>query len=138
MTGEIKFFRKRFIGGFNRQDVIDYITVISKEREKDKAIIAKAEQDARGYMAEIESLMRERDEAMRLAYEYRSEVLEEAKKTLVEIEASFKNLCTGFEEETAGICEQLETARNIVAILPSAIKKAAIRFNGLRDMMDKV
>jgi len=32
MTGEIMSFRKKFIGGFNRDDVATYITKITKER----------------------------------------------------------------------------------------------------------
>jgi len=32
MMGEKEFFRKRFFGGFNRQDVINYIAKIADER----------------------------------------------------------------------------------------------------------
>jgi len=137
MTGEIKYFRKRFIGGFNRQDVIDYIAVLAKENDNNRALKEKAEQDMSELVTEIASLKRERDEAKKLAGEYKSEVLEAAKKTLEEFEASFNSLSEGFEEESAGICEQLEAARNIIAILPSALKRTGERFGKLRAILEE-
>ncbi|MCL2151662.1 MAG: hypothetical protein FWH57_01690 [Oscillospiraceae bacterium] len=137
MTGEIKCFRKRFIGGFNRQDVIDYIAVLAKESDTNRALKEKAEQDMKGLVTEIASLKRERDEAKRLAGEYKSEVLEAAKKTLEEFEVSFNSLSEGFEKESASICEQLEAARNIIAILPSALKRTGERFGKLRAILEE-
>jgi len=49
MTGEVLYFRKRFIGGFNRDDVVAYISKISTERNE--AIAAKEE-----YQAKVEKL----------------------------------------------------------------------------------
>jgi len=45
MTGEVLYFRKRFIGGFNRDDVVAYISKISTERNE--ALAAKEEYQAR-------------------------------------------------------------------------------------------
>jgi hypothetical protein len=137
MTGEIKFFRKRFIGGFNRQDVIDYIAVLAQENEGNRVLKEKAEKAVQELVMEMVSLKRERDEAKRLAGEYKSEVLEAARRTLAEFEASFNSLSAGFEEESAGICEQLEAARSIIAILPSALKKTGERFGRLRAMLEE-
>jgi len=137
MTGEIKFFRKRFIGGFNRQDVIDYIADIAQERDKNLALREKAENESRELVATIVLLKRERDEARQLASEYKSEVISAAKKTLAEFEASFQKICVGFEEESAGICAQLESARSIIAILPDALKKAGERFSELRALLEE-
>jgi len=49
MTGEVLYFRKRFIGGFNRDDVVAYISKISTERNE--AIAEKEE-----YQAKVEKL----------------------------------------------------------------------------------
>jgi len=45
MTGEIVHFRKRFIGGFNRDDVTAYITKITKERNDSITAKEKAERE---------------------------------------------------------------------------------------------
>jgi len=137
MNGEIKFFRKRFIGGFNRKDVIDYIANVAQERDRNLALKEKAEQETRDLVNTIVALKRERDEARLQANGYKSEVLKAARKTLEEFEASFGNLCTGFEEESANICAQLEAARNIIAILPGALKKAGETFSGLRVLLEE-
>jgi len=137
MTGEIKFFRKRFIGGFNRQDVIDYITELAQERDKNLALREKAQQDVRALASIVASLKNERDEARRLANEYKAEVLDTARKTLAEFEGSFEKLCVGFEEESANICAQLEAARNIIAIVPGALKEAGSKFSQLRTLLDE-
>ena len=45
MAGEINFFRKRFLGGFDKQDVVDYIAEQADERNKLSAKIEKVESD---------------------------------------------------------------------------------------------
>jgi len=45
MTGEIVSFRKKFIGGFNRDDVTAYITKITKERNESLKAKDKAERE---------------------------------------------------------------------------------------------
>ena len=137
MTGEIKFFRKRFIGGFNRQDVVEYIAELARERDENLALKEKAEQKLQGFIAEMESLKKERDEALLLAAEYKSGVLDAAKKTLAEFEASFEKMCTGFEEETTGICTQLLAARSIIAVVPAALKDAGSMFRELKALLDE-
>jgi len=49
VAGEIIHFRKRFIGGFNRDDVVAYITKISNERNE-------ALEEKEEYQAKIEKL----------------------------------------------------------------------------------
>ena len=137
MTGEIKFFRKRFIGGFNRHDVVDYIADLARERDENLALREKTEQDIQALMAEIDSLKLERDEAKRLAAEYKSEVLNAARKTLSEFEVSFNKLCMGFNIESIGICEQLEAARSIIEMLPGTLKEAGSMFSGLKALLDE-
>jgi len=136
MTGEIKFFRKRFIGGFNRQDVIDYIAELAKERDKNLALKDKAQMEVQALTEMVAKLRFERDEVIRLANEYKSEVLDSARKTLAELEASFETLCAGFEQESTSICTQLETARSIIAILPSALKETGLQFSELKALLD--
>ena len=47
MKGEKEFFRKRFFGGFNRDDVIKYIAKIAQERNEAITAKEKAEKEAK-------------------------------------------------------------------------------------------
>ena len=62
MKGEKEFFRKRFFGGFNREDVIKYIAKIADERNEALAAKEKAEQDSRALADEVKKLRGEAGE----------------------------------------------------------------------------
>jgi len=59
MKGEKEFFRKRFFGGFNRNDVIKYIAKIAEERNAAIAAKEKAEKELRELTVEVEKLRKE-------------------------------------------------------------------------------
>ena len=59
MKGEKEFFRKRFFGGFNREDVIKYIAKIAEERNEAITAKEKAETDARALADEVKKLREE-------------------------------------------------------------------------------
>jgi len=59
MVGEKVFFRKRFFGGFNRDDVIKYIAKIAEERNEAVVAKEKAEKDAQILAAELKKLREE-------------------------------------------------------------------------------
>ena len=56
MKGEKQYFRKRFIGGFNRDDVIKYIKKITDERNESLAAKEKAENEAAELRTQIDEL----------------------------------------------------------------------------------
>jgi len=56
MKGEKEFFRKRFFGGFNRDDVIKYIAKIANERNDALAAQSKAESKLKELEEEIKKL----------------------------------------------------------------------------------
>jgi len=59
MAEEISYFRKRFLGGFNREDVIRYITKLTKERNGLRDAKEAADEEARAIADEIEPLRKE-------------------------------------------------------------------------------
>ena len=59
MKGEKEFFRKRFFGGFNRDDVIKYIAKIAEERNEAFAARDNAEKELRAITLEMEKLREE-------------------------------------------------------------------------------
>ena len=56
MSGEKEFFRKRFFGGFNREDVIKYIAGLAEERNEALAAKERAEKKARTLAEEVKKL----------------------------------------------------------------------------------
>ena len=66
MSGEKELFRKRFIGGFNRKDVINYIATIKNERKESIEAKERAEKevaDLRRYVAYLIGELKKRDAA---------------------------------------------------------------------------
>ena len=63
MTGEINYFRKRFFGGFNREDVVSYIARVAKERNALAIAKDKAENDLHLLASEVDALRFEAREA---------------------------------------------------------------------------
>ena len=59
MKGEKEFFRKKVFGGFNRDDVIKYITGLAEERNEALEAKEKAEKKARALAEEIKKLREE-------------------------------------------------------------------------------
>ena len=85
MSGEVNYFRKRFFGGFNRQDVVDYIAKLAKERNestaaKDKAVkeVQSLTNEVESLQAEVKSLRDSMDEVNQAAEKLKTEALETA------------------------------------------------------------
>ena len=54
MIGEVNSFRKRFFGGFNQRDVVDYIAKLSKERNTHREEVQKLADEATMLRHELE------------------------------------------------------------------------------------
>ena len=63
MSGEKEFFRKRFFGGFNRDDVIKYITRIADERNEAVAARQKALKEIQTLKDELSTAVAARENA---------------------------------------------------------------------------
>jgi len=64
MKGEKEFFRKRFFGGFNREDVIKYIAKMADERNEALAAQEKAESKAQELAEELKNLREGTDKSI--------------------------------------------------------------------------
>ena len=140
MTGDINFFRKRFFGGFNREDVASYIAKMARERNELAAAVEKAESEARVLAREILALRLETEEAMRVMkkeLEQKTSVFETAGNTFTEFEATFKGLRLTIEAAATSVYAELKNAGDSVAKLPSVIAQAGERFEELRAAFDE-
>ena len=136
MTGEIEFFRKRFVGGFNREDVVNYISKLAQERNEYREAKEKAEQDIHALNDYIAALRIELDAAKQEAREgreYKVAAIESAIMTFAEIETAFENLCRKLDTAAQGVCAELEKARDTVTALPSVLAGAG---DGIKKMQE--
>jgi len=136
MEGEIKFFRKRFIGGFNRQDVIEYVAGLSMERDEYIAAKERAERYAQMLSEEIVALKHELKEAIRVASEYKTNVLDSAITILAELESNYRDVRAEIEVTSADICAELDVARNAVTAVPTTFRHAGEQFSKLWAVLD--
>jgi len=68
-SGEKEFFRKRFFGGFNREDVVKYLAKIANERNEALAAQEKADENARLLTEENKKLREEKEELINVVAE---------------------------------------------------------------------
>ena len=103
MTGEIKFFRKRFFGGFNREDVVSYIASMAQERNALADAKDKAEDDVRELNRAVTALRFETE----LAWRVTDESIEEKESKL----RSKRKASTEFEAELDVLRDVLEEGK---------------------------
>jgi len=117
MAGEINFFRKRFLGGFDKQDVVDYIAEQADERNKLNARIEKVESD---YETLVEEARVEQVSLIEKAKSEREALLEESR---IEREALIEK--AGAERET--LTEKFEAERRTLIDKAEAEHEALIK-----------
>ena len=125
MEGEKEFFRKRFFGGFNREDVIKYIAKIANERNEALAAQEKAEKELNEARTAQEKAEKELDETRTAKDKAENELKEvratqyNAKKELGEALAAqekAENDAKALTEEVKKMCEGNKS--NIVEVTP--------------------
>ena len=139
MTGEVNSFRSRFFGGFNRDDVVDYIAKLAQERNELEVAKTKAENDLYALTLEIENIRSEADEERRLMkedYEHKISVFETAADAFAEYEDSFKALCADVGAAATGVFTVMQNAGDITARLPALLSQAVGRFGVLRSWFE--
>ena len=135
MTGDSNYFRKRVFGGFNRQDVVNYVTALAKERNELEAAKDKAEKNAQTLAAEVAALRRDSEEAWRTIKEdidRKYAVFETAVNAFVDFESVFGNLREEIEIAATDVFEELRNTVDITAKLPAALTQAYEKFEELR------
>ena len=135
MTGEIEFFRKRFVGGFNRQDVVNYISKLAQERNDYREAKEKADQDIHALNDYIATLRIEIDalkQEVREGREYKVAALETAANTITGLEHAFEDLCGKLETAAQSVYTGLDKARDTVAALPAMLSRTGDEIKELR------
>ena len=141
MTGEIEYFRKQFFGGFNQQDVIDYITKLSRERHDLSDALNKSEKDMQLLAGVVASLRLELEDAKRTENAFRENMdvaVALSFKFFRELETAFDRVFQGIEAATINARDELEAAADAVAKLPSTLVSAVEMYGELKNAFDAV
>ena len=136
MTGEVDFFRKRFIGGFDRKDVVDYIAKLAGERNALADARDKAVQEVNELTIQVDSLRRELAESIRYAESFKVEEIAKAKIVLLEIETEFEALSVDAKSSVAGASNQLRTIVNTIEGVSSMLDSTGAKIAELKSLMD--
>ena len=127
MTGDINFFRKRFLGGFNKEDVVGYVAKLAQERNELESAKEKAESLARALAGEVASLRLEMDEAKRAMsekYNRKASVFAVAEATFAEYYAAFEKLSSELDNSAGNIISELENAGSTTSQLKHMLSQA--------------
>jgi len=160
MAGEINYFRKRFFGGFNRQDVVDYIEKLAGERNEKAEAGEKAIQDAKALAIEVAILQQKLEdianehEKTELEFEksrldigkakleieqirqdvnkHKADTLEAVIKTFLELEDNVEGLDKEIRQSIMGVNAEMDALRATLSAVPEMLERAGKRFSELR------
>jgi len=121
MTGDVAYFRKRFIGGFNRDDVVAYIAKITTERNE--AIEAKEK-----FEAELENLSTHTGSPDKNTEEAESKV-EELRRQIIEFCSQMQQM----ESETEELRSQIQQAEREASELRRQMQQSENEAEKLRS-----
>ena len=139
MTGEISYFRKRFLGGFNREDVIDYIEKLAQERNKLQEEKDKVEHRLLMLTSELETLRGEIEQARKSEFEDRENkvaAIIAALNTFSDMETTLGSLSEDIFKVAERAREEFKKAREDIAELPAILEQADKRFADLLTVFE--
>ena len=135
MTGEISYFRKRFFGGFNKQDVVDYIVKMAQERNELEEEKNKITKNANLFADELTSLrkrIREMQKQMDEDRVKKEAMLKTADITCAELEDIFEKYIGEIETAVAAINDSFANVGKSIAKVPETLAQAGDTFKELR------
>ena len=140
MTGDVNFFRNRFIGGFNKEDVTGYIKRLANERNEMEAAKKKAESIGKALAAEVASLRREIENVKREMQENserKAAVFDAAENTFAEYNAAFEELRIELETGASSVVSEMKNVSDAAARLKYMLSQADGKFEELRSAFDE-
>lgn len=137
MAGEIGFFRKTFLGGFNKQDVSEYIAKQANEKNDVTKAKDMAEQDAAALAAEVTELRLALDKAKQDAKTYKVKALEAAERTIADLETAIKNMRAEVETKNADVCAALDEVKEKITGISSIFDNADEKLEDLKSMLSE-
>jgi len=140
MSGEINFFRKRFFGGFNREDVVKYISELAHERNEYKSAKDIAENEAKTMADEIEPLRAESAQARKKETELKEsiEVAENEVSELREAKEKAEREVRLAEREVTSLKQELDEAKKQLDEMRDAKNKITYDMQTLKADYDNL
>ena len=160
MNGNFIPFRKQFLGGFNQQDVADYIRTLAQDRNahseaKDEALrelqaltlkmqaMADKEHSHTAREQElievIERLHRELENAKRVSREFieqKVSALESAEAAFSEFDSTVADVCSAMKKSSERVNEQFEASGKALLGIQPVLQQFQRELDGLREILD--
>ncbi len=128
-------FRSKLFGGFNRQDVSDYITHLAAQRNSLQEKCEKLEAESAALHERADEAERKAEEQKRLTDEYIINVRESATRELNELLEKYEAVRSDMEVTTAHIRCELTRIGDGLSLLTEVLGRAGDRFSELKDFI---
>ena len=140
MSGEVKFFRKRFFGGFNRDDVVKYISKLAQERNEYKSAREAAEAQTKAMTEEVEPLRIEAQKAREIVEKVAQEsgFLLEAKEKAENETEKLRHEINSLKLELAEVKSRVEEGHSAKEKAQQEIHSLNAEMKSLRDAHEQV
>ena len=126
MSGEIKVFKRELVGGFDRQDVIEYIEQQAQEKQRLKQEREAAELE----IGKLQQQVQELDEEVK---NVKLQALNDTEAALSELTAAYSAVKSEIESITGNIKNELSMGDSAVARLSEVIDKTRDELNELHN-----
>jgi len=137
MSGEIKNFKHKIIGGFDQNDVIDYITDLAAQRnsyEEENGVLKTELDEIRQKLSQSET---ELQDALRQITEVKVTALSDASSALSDLEGKFDNVRSDMEVTVAHIKSELSKIGDTLSLMSSVLDTTGKRFSELHGIVDE-
>ena len=120
MSGEIKIFKRELVGGFDRQDVIEYIERQAKEKQRLKEDAAAAGREIGALQQQITALDAE-------VKNVKTQAMNETEAALAELMESYLAVKSDIEAITGSIKNELSLIGDALARLSGILENAGTK-----------
>ena len=137
MSGDVRHFRRRFFGGFDTSDVMQYIEELAGQRNRYKTTGDRLEAELKSLNAEIRRLQSELDEADKRLTDIKVKSLDEASAGISTLRETYTDIRAEMETTTSTICSELSRLNGTLTTLSSVLDKTGTRFTELQAIVDR-
>ena len=124
MSGEIKIFKRELVGGFDRQDVIEYIEQQAREKQR----IKQESEAAHGEIKELRQQVQELDEEVK---NVKAQAINETEAALLELTEAYNAVKFDIDTITGNIKNELALVEAAIARLSGVVERTSAKLSDL-------
>lgn len=136
MNGGTCNFKTKLFGGFDRRDVIAYIEKLAAQRNKYQTTSKKLENQMNDLYNKLAEAEHDIEEANRRVVEINIAALEDAAKTITELQEKYESVRSDMEVTATHIKGELTRVGDTLMLMSSVLNTAGQRFADLRSIVE--